>query len=99
MLADSLAEDQPDAHISSSMVANPDAAGAGWTRMLIDAIDGQPSEQVIFLPFDLRVMSQLLAVDVTDVQVSDGSITLSFRPISTDHRKEIEDQLKRKLPD
>jgi hypothetical protein len=97
-LAAGLAEDQPVAHISASMVANPEAAGAGWTRMLIDAIDGQPSEPVIFMPFDLRVTSQLLAVHVTNVQISEGSITLTLEPISVDQRKEIEARLKRKLP-
>jgi hypothetical protein len=97
MLADGLAEDQTDVHISTSMVANPQAASASWTRMLIDAIDGRPSEPIIFLPFDLRVTSQLLAVHVTDVQISDGSITLTFEPIGTDRRKEIEDQLKRSI--
>ena len=85
-LIEHLPEWQQGAEIATDGSANADAVAAGMGELLVDLMNNRPADPVLFLPYDLQHMKRGLPVRLTDLQISNQSLTLTFRPIPPDER-------------
>lgn len=64
--------------------ANPDAVKAAMTELLLNTLNGKPSQPVFFMPIDKK---KTVPVKLTDVAVDGGTITLTVQPLTAEERK------------
>jgi uncharacterized protein YpmS len=64
--------------------ANTDAVKAAMTELLLNTLHDKPSQSVFFMPIGDR---KTVPVKLSDIKVTDGSITLTVRPLVSKERK------------
>jgi uncharacterized protein YpmS len=64
--------------------ANSDAVKAAMTELLLNTLRDKPSQPVFFMP---TVDRKIVPVKLTDVSISNGSITLTVQPLTPADRK------------
>ena len=52
-------------------------------RLLLNALNDRPSDGVVFVPFQLGDIRHALAVALTQINVSDGSLTVTLEPLTS----------------
>jgi hypothetical protein len=92
-MRDSLQEEltfwQRSADVDQTMTANATAVESGMSRLLLDAMNDKESSPLFFVPFDLQDLHHALAVRVSAIEVSDGSLTLTLEPLTADDRSDV----------
>jgi hypothetical protein len=94
-LRDRLSYYQQSADVDSTLTANGSAAAAGMTRLLLDGLNGNSSEPILFVPFDLSHLRRALPVKLSAVKISRGQITLTLEPLSASDLGTVEDLLEK----
>jgi hypothetical protein len=92
-LQDRLADQLPYVNIDRNMNANSYAVAACWTKLLLSALSGRPTDSCLIIPPDPAHGNRGLPVRVTALQLDDGQITLTLEPITTDDRQSLLDGL------
>ncbi|MDP9172290.1 MAG: hypothetical protein M3O30_00290 [Planctomycetota bacterium] len=85
-LVSRLSKNQQWSEVDPTMVADTCAVGAVTTQLLLDAMDGNTSEPLMFVPFNLSDRRQSLTVRISAIKASQGSITLTLLPIPVTER-------------
>ena len=90
-----LPEWQQGAEIATDGSASADAVAAGMSELLLDLMEGRPADPVLFLPYDLQQLKRGLPVRLTDLQISNQSLTLTVRPIPLAERRALVERLRK----
>lgn len=72
--------------------ANSEMVDAVMSRHLIQILNDQPTEPILFLPYTIK--NRYLPVKLTDVTINENAMRLSFVPLSEDERRAMIDSLK-----
>jgi uncharacterized protein YpmS len=88
-LQNKLAQYQQAAQIDKTLNANTAAAQASITHWFLDALSGQPSDPTTFVPFDVGNFQNCEAVKLTNVQVANNALVLTFQSLSPSDRDAI----------
>jgi hypothetical protein len=94
LLHEQLILQQPTINIDPALTANRSALAAGWLRLLLSAMNNQPCDPVLLIPFDMSNLRRGMPAKLTAIKVVEGEITLTVEPISADERKSLIDRLK-----
>lgn len=84
-----LPEWKQQARISQDGAANADAVAAAMTELLLDALDDRPAPPVLFLPYSLQGSPRSVPVNVTALQVTDNTLTLTVEPMNLRQRQSL----------
>lgn len=87
LLSNHLVDYQQAARMDRTDAVNGSAVAAQMTKLLLNALNGRPSDAVLFVPFDLRDLKRELAVKLTGMTVEDGSMSLTLEPLSLQEQK------------
>ncbi len=87
---------QQDATIAPNGVANDAAVAAHMSQLLIDVMHRAPREPVLFLPFD--VDGRAVPVRLTDVQITDGDVTLTVESMNAEDRAALLERIREPAP-
>jgi hypothetical protein len=90
-----LTKNQQWSEVDATMVADTCAVGAVTTQLLLDAMDGNASEPLAFVPFNLSNRQQSLTVRISAISVIQGSMTLTLQPIPVTERASVLTTIKR----
>jgi hypothetical protein len=85
---------QPHVKIDAALTANRSALAAGWLRLLLSAMNNQPCDPVLLIPFDMSNLRRGMPAKLTAIKVVEGQITLTVEPILAADRKALIDRLK-----
>jgi uncharacterized protein YpmS len=77
-----VSEYQDVADIDKTGVANSPAAKSEMTTLLLNTLKDQPSDPVLFIPFDVNDHKRSLPVQVTAVKADQGTLTLTLAPMA-----------------
>jgi uncharacterized protein YpmS len=94
-LAESVKANQPAATLDYAMVANQSAAAAEMSRLLLDSLDGNDSDSILFIPFDLGDLRQTLAVRISSIKIISGSMTMTLNPMGSGDQAPVLARIKR----
>jgi hypothetical protein len=83
MLREWLPEWQKEAKIETAG-ANADAVKAAMTELLLNTLHDKPSQAIFFMPIGDH---KNVPVKLSDVKVTDGSITMTVQPLTAEDRK------------
>jgi uncharacterized protein YpmS len=73
---------QKSAAIDQTCVANMAAVQMAAGRLLLDSMNGQASQPMVFLPFDLSDPHHTVAVRVGGIDVGNRSMTMTLEPLT-----------------
>jgi len=88
---------QREAAINSDGTANTQATVASLARMMLAALNGQPSDAVLFLPAATGKDGSV-PMRVTHLTVNDAALSMTIRPLKADERSAIIERLKQPPP-
>jgi hypothetical protein len=94
LLRQQLILQQPTVNIDPALTANRSALAAGWLRLLLSAMNNQPCDPVLLIPFDISNLRRGMPAKLTAIKVVEGEITLTVEPIPAADRKALIDRLK-----
>jgi hypothetical protein len=94
-LMDRLQQYQQTADIDKDLVANKSAVDAAMTRLLLDSLNDQPSDPILYLPYDIGNLKKTIPVKVAAMKLQDGSMMLTLQPLTTTDRTAVLDRLKK----
>ncbi len=94
LLREQLILQQPTVNIDPALTANRSALAAGWLRLLLSAMNNQPCDPVLLIPFDISNLRRGMPAKLTAMKVVEGEITLTVEPIPAADRKALIDRLK-----
>jgi hypothetical protein len=94
ILENRLSEYQPGARINANQSANAAAVSALYTRMLLNALNGVPTDPVLLIPYDLHDLHQALPVKITSIKAEQGKLTVTLEPIPQGSEKDLLSRLK-----
>jgi uncharacterized protein YpmS len=94
LLHEQLILQQPTVNIDPALTANRSALAAGWLLLLLSAMNNQPCDPVLLIPFDMSNLRRGMPAKLTAIKVVEGEITLTVEPISASERKLLIDRLK-----
>jgi hypothetical protein len=75
------------------MNADSAAVTASWTKLLLSALLGRPTDTYLIIPPDPAHSNRGLPVRLTALQLDDGQITLTLEPITSADRQSLLDGL------
>ncbi|HEV2293523.1 MAG TPA: hypothetical protein VGR35_06680 [Tepidisphaeraceae bacterium] len=86
---------QQEARIEPNGVANADAVAAHMSKLLFDVVARRPREPVLFIPFEDD--GRAVPVRLTNVQVTDGELTLTVAPLNPAERTTLLERVREPL--
>ena len=85
---------QMAANYSSDGLADRHAAEAAWGRLLLAGLERGGAEPIVMLPCDLDGFRRCVPVHVTDIEISDRTLSITLRPLTDgEYRTVITDAL------
>jgi hypothetical protein len=94
LLRQQLILQQPTVDIDPALTANRSALAAGWLHLLLSAMNNQPCDPVLLIPFDMSNLRRGMPAKLTAIKVVEGKITLTVEPTPAGDRKALIDRLK-----
>ena len=88
---------QTGADITKEGIANGDAASAAMNQMLLATLKYKPASPVIFVPIDLKGLSESLPVKITTVDVHDHALELTVEQMNGEERNGFLEELKKPI--
>jgi hypothetical protein len=80
--------------LAGSDMGNEAAVASAMNRLVLRSIEGQAADPVLFLPVDGKFEHGGFPMRVTDVKVNDGTISLTFKPLTPAERDHLMARLK-----
>ena len=80
-LIDNLPDLQDRAKVFHDGTANRYAVETSLTELLLSCFDERPADPTIFLPAEAQSMSLAVPVRLTQIQVGEGTLSMSVRPL------------------
>jgi uncharacterized protein YpmS len=94
LLEQQLLQKQPDVRIDESQTANGPAVAASWIEHLLAAMNEEPTDPTVIIPFDMTDLRRGLPVKVTGIKVVEGSISLTLETVSASEENKLANRLK-----
>jgi len=94
LLEQQLSLKQPNVRIDETLTANGPAVAASWIRHLLAALDEQPTDPILIVPFEMTDLGRGLPVKVTAIKVVEGSISLTLESVPSTEENDLATQLK-----
>jgi len=73
--------------IDPALTANASALSASWLRLLLSALNDQPADPILIIPFNITNLRHGLPVKLTAIQIVPGQITLTLIPLAPEDRQ------------
>jgi uncharacterized protein YpmS len=89
LLQQQLSLEQPYAKLDPALTANGPALAVAWLRLLLSAMSNRPCDPILVIPFDMTNLRRGMPVNLTDIKVVEGSITLTLQPLAPDDRNKL----------
>jgi hypothetical protein len=80
--------------IDPALTANASALAASWLRLLLSALNDQPADPILIIPFNITNLRHGLPVKLTAIQIVPGQITLTLTPLAPEDRQPLLDRLR-----
>jgi hypothetical protein len=84
--------------IDSALTANSSALAACWLRLLLSALNDQPADPILIIPFNITNLHHGLPVKLTAIQIVPGQITLTLTPLAPEDRENLLERLQQPWP-
>jgi len=94
LLEQQLWQKQRYVRIDESLTANGPAVAASWIQHLLAAMNEQPTDPTVIIPFDMTDLRRGLPVKVIAMKVVQGSISLTLEAVSAEEREPLLKTLK-----
>ncbi len=89
---------RPTVSVDPALTANASALAASWLRLLLSALNDQPADPILIIPFNITNLRHGLPVKLTAIQIVPGQITLTLTPLSPEDRRPLVDRLQKPWP-
>jgi hypothetical protein len=93
LLHQQLSIQRPAVAIDSALTANASALAASWLHLLLSALNDQPADPVLIIPFNITNLRHGLPVKLTAIRILPGQITLTLTPLVPEDRQTLLDRL------
>jgi hypothetical protein len=80
--------------IDPALTANASALAASWLRLLLSALNDQPADPILIIPFNIANLHHGLPVKLTAIQIVPGQITLTLTPLAPEDRQALLQRLR-----
>jgi hypothetical protein len=77
------------AGIDATFAANGSTSAAAMTKLMLQGLDDEPSEAVVFIPFDLQNLSKTVPVRLSAISVDEGSMTATLQPMTVEEESAV----------
>ena len=89
---------RPTVSIDPALTANASALAASWLRLLLSALNDQPADPILIIPFNMANLHHGLPVKLSAIHIAPGQITLTLTPLSSDDRPPLLQRLRQPWP-
>jgi uncharacterized protein YpmS len=83
------------ANLDPTLTANGAAVEAGYTRLLLEGLNGGSSAPILFVPFDLGNFHRAMPVKLSAIKLSQGQVTLTLEPLSDSEQATVQDLIEK----